>query len=126
MRTSRNGTPGPLKATINRPSPGEFAAQDHPAGGCGGRLLGVLGDLNQAKGNPEASATLARACADIEGLRLGARGVTCAGIHPMRGNLFSLLATGGSFGPETAAALAAIEEDFRDHYARRNRSGIFH
>jgi hypothetical protein len=86
----------------------------------------VLGDLNGAKGNPEASATLARACADIEGLCLGARGVTYAGIHPMRDNLFSLLATGGSFGPETTAALAAIEEDFRDHYARRNRSGIFH
>lgn len=90
------------------------------------RLLGALGDLSSASGDPDAAAALARVPADVEGLRLAARAVTYAGIHPMRGILFSLLAAGGSFGPETAAALAAIEEGFRDRHVRRNRSGVFH
>jgi len=63
---------------------------------------------------------------DIEGLLLAARAVTYGGIHPMRGILFSLLAAGGGFSSETAAALAAIEDGFRDCHAHRNRSGMFH
>lgn len=90
------------------------------------RLLGAFENLNGMTGSPIAAAALAQVPADIEGLRLAARAVTYGGIQPMRAILFSLLATGDNFGPETAAALSAIEEGFCDRHARRNRSGIFH
>lgn len=90
------------------------------------RLLGALEDLRYSSGDLDIATALAQVPADVEGLGLAARAVTYSGIQPMRSIVFSMLAAGGSFGPETAAALAAIEEGFRDLYVRRNRSGLFH
>jgi len=90
------------------------------------RLLGALENLRSLLGDAETAAALAQVPADVEGMRLAASALNHAGIHPMRGILFSLLAAGGSFGPETSPALTAIEEGMNDRYACRNRSGIFH
>lgn len=90
------------------------------------RLLEAFEDLRHMSNDRDAAAALARVLVDIEGLRFAARAVTYGGIHPMRGILFSLLANGGGFGSETATALAAIEDGFRDRHVRRNRSGMFH
>lgn len=92
----------------------------------GHRLLGALEDLRSLSGYAGTATALAQVPADVEGMRLAASALNYSGILPMRGILFSLLASGGGFGPETAAALAAIEDGMKDRYARRNRSGIFH
>lgn len=81
----------------------------------------------QAHPKYEASAVdLAQVPADIDGMHQAARTLNYEGILPMRGVLFSLLAMGGEFGPETAAALRAIEEGFEDRYAYRDRSGMYY
>jgi hypothetical protein len=90
------------------------------------RLIKTFEDLRSSYSDAETSAALAQVPADVEAMRLAASALNYAGILPMRGILFSLLASGGSFGPETAAALEAIEEGLQDRYARRNRSGMFH